>query len=181
MRLFHAATLGLCAACAGCSRGAPAGEGPPLGAATSTSLPAAASGARVDPPAAPSASVAALPGALPVGRPRLRDGGATLSNAGLPAVVVQRIVRQNFGRFRLCYENGLRTDPFLAGTVKVRFVIETDGAVGVVSDAGSDLTDRGVVACVERGFGNLSFPSPASGAVAVVYPIYFSPGEPPTP
>ena len=35
------------------------------------------------------------------------------SNGRLPAEVIQRIVRQNFGRFRLCYEAGLRGNPSL--------------------------------------------------------------------
>ena len=41
--------------------------------------------------------------------------GATQVNGRLPPEVIQRIVRQNFGRFRLCYENGLRNNPNLAG------------------------------------------------------------------
>lgn len=35
--------------------------------------------------------------------------GATSVSGRLPPEVVQRIARQSFGRFRLCYENGLRT------------------------------------------------------------------------
>ena len=44
-------------------------------------------------------------------------------NGKLRPEVVKRIVRQNFGRFRLCYENGLRTNPKLAGKVVVTFTI----------------------------------------------------------
>ena len=53
-------------------------------------------------------------------------------NGRLPPEVIQRIVRQNFGRFRLCYENGLRNNPNLQGRVSVRFVIGRDGAVSNV-------------------------------------------------
>jgi len=35
--------------------------------------------------------------------------GATTVNGRLPPEVIQRIVRQNYGRFRLCYENGCVT------------------------------------------------------------------------
>jgi hypothetical protein len=107
--------------------------------------------------------------------PKIREG-ATSVNGRLPAEVITRIVRQNFGRFRLCYENGLRSNPNLQGRVAVRFVIDRGGAVSMTSDAGSDLPDRTVVQCVVRGFGNLSFPSPEGGLVTVVYPISFSPG-----
>jgi hypothetical protein len=174
-------------AVAGCSRGGPAGDDPAHAAAGA--VPAAASSARLAPvlgdASAPSATTTAP--ALPLPPPgsaahhpppRIRDEGPALSSAGLPAEVVQRIVRQNFGRFRLCYESGLHLDPTLAGTVRVRFVVETDGAVGTVSDAGSTLPDSGVVACIERGFGSLSFPAPAGGALTVTYSLSLMPGSP---
>ncbi len=108
--------------------------------------------------------------------PSLRQG-QTQVNGRLPPEVIQRIVRQNFGRFRLCYENGLRTNPSLAGRVAIKFVIDRSGAVSTSQDGGSDLPDQGVVQCVVRGFGNLSFPQPEGGIVTVVYPIIFNPGD----
>ena len=117
-----------------------------------------------------------LGGAHQTKAPSLRQG-ATQVNGRLPPEVIQRIVRQNFGRFRLCYENGLRTNPNLQGRVSVKFVIDRSGSVSTASDGGSDLPDQGVVGCVVRGFGNLSFPQPEGGIVTVVYPISFSPGD----
>ena len=102
--------------------------------------------------------------------------GQTSASGRLPAEVIQRIVRQNFGRFRLCYENGLRTSPNLQGRVAVRFIIGRDGAVSGVGNGGSDLPDSRVVSCVVGAFYGLSFPAPESGIVTVVYPISFSPG-----
>jgi hypothetical protein len=102
--------------------------------------------------------------------------GATQVSGRLPPEVIQRIVRQNFGRFRLCYENGLRNNPNLQGRVSVRFVIGRDGAVSNVSNGGSDMPDGGVVSCVVRAFYGLSFPQPEGGIVTVTYPIMFSPG-----
>ena len=94
----------------------------------------------------------------------------------LPPEVIQRIVRQNFGRFRLCYENGMRGNPSLAGRVAVRFVIGRDGAVSNVGNGGSDLPDAAVVSCVVRAFYGLSFPQPDGGIVTVTYPIVFTAG-----
>ena len=108
--------------------------------------------------------------------PRMREGAVTV-NGRLPPEVVRRIVRQNFGRFRLCYEGGLRKNPKLAGTVTTRFTIDTSGAVANPADAGSTLADKTVVACVVRGFGALSFPQPEGGTVVVSYPIELAPGE----
>ncbi|MCL2724406.1 MAG: AgmX/PglI C-terminal domain-containing protein [Polyangiaceae bacterium] len=95
----------------------------------------------------------------------------------LPADVIQRIVRQNFGRFRACYENALRTNPNLSGRVTVKFVVDRSGGVSMAQDGGSDLADQGVVSCVVRSFTNLSFPQPEGSIVTVIYPIMFTPGD----
>jgi hypothetical protein len=102
--------------------------------------------------------------------------GTTSASGRLPPEIIQRVVRQNFGRFRLCYEDGLRRNPNLQGRVAVRFVIGRDGAVSNVGQGGSDLPDGAVVACVQRAFYGLSFPPPESGIVTVTYPISFNPG-----
>src|SRR5262249_10256346 len=70
--------------------------------------------------------------------PSLRMGAASVSGR-LPPEVIQRIVRQNFGRMRLCYERGLAHNPSLQGRVVTRFLIAPNGAVKSVNDGGSDL------------------------------------------
>lgn len=125
---------------------------------------------------APASSLGRL-GSSRGGAPSLRQG-AVMVNGKLPTEVIQRIIRQNFGRFRLCYENGLRTNAKLAGRVTVKFTIEKSGAVVNPGDGGSDLPDKTVIGCVVKGFSNLSFPSPASGIVNVTYPIIFAPPSP---
>lgn len=101
----------------------------------------------------------------------------TTVNGRLPAEVIQRVVRQNYGRFRNCYESALRTNPALSGRIATKFVIDRNGAVSMAQDGGSDLPDRNVVSCVVRSFSNLSFPTPDGGLVTVTYPIQFTPGE----
>jgi hypothetical protein len=107
--------------------------------------------------------------------PAVRQGAVTV-NGRLPPEVIQRIVRQNNGRFRLCYENGLRSDPKLAGRVTVRFVIGRKGEVASAEDGGSDLPDKATVSCVVRAFSALTFPEPEGGIVTVTYPVVFQPG-----
>ena len=109
-----------------------------------------------------------------IGGPQVRMGGTTVSGR-LPAEVIQRIVRQRFGQFRLCYENGLRHNPALAGRVVVRFIIGRDGAVQSSADGGSTLPDPEVVSCIVRAFYGLSFPAPEDGIVTSTYPIVLSP------
>jgi hypothetical protein len=108
--------------------------------------------------------------------PRIREDVVEIKGH-LPPEVIQRIVRQNFGRFRLCYENGLRNNPDLQGRVTVKFIIDRSGAVSATQDGGSDLPDQQAVQCVVRAFHNLSFPQPEGGMVTVVYPIMFNPGD----
>jgi len=108
--------------------------------------------------------------------PRIREPEITV-NGHLRPEVIQRIVRQNFGRFRFCYEGGIRNNPNLQGRVAVKFVVSRSGAVARTADGGSDLPDQNVVQCVVRAFDELSFPPPEAGMVTVVYPIVFSPGD----
>ena len=110
--------------------------------------------------------------------PRIRQG-ATQVSGRLPPEVIQRIIRQNFGRMRRCYEEGLRVSPNLSGRVMVRFVIGQDGSVRAATSAGGDMADRRVAECVVRSFNEIKFPAPEGGVVTVVYPILFSPAEAP--
>jgi hypothetical protein len=113
--------------------------------------------------------------ARPYSAQRLREGKVTV-NGQLPPEVVQRIVRQNFGRFRLCYDSGLKRARALAGQVAVHFVIDTSGSVSRTErDPTTTMTDAEVVSCVIRSVGDLSFPQPQGGPVDVVYPMMFSP------
>ncbi|HEY6728459.1 MAG TPA: AgmX/PglI C-terminal domain-containing protein [Polyangiaceae bacterium] len=114
-------------------------------------------------------------GRKPNDPPRMREGVSQVSGR-LPPEVIQRIVRQNFGRFRMCYEQGLASNPNLEGRVAVRFAISGDGSVAHVQNGGSDLPDSKVVGCVVSAFYGVSFPKPENGIVTVTYPIMFSPG-----
>jgi hypothetical protein len=109
------------------------------------------------------------------GVPSVRMATDSTVSGRLPKEVIQRVVRQNYGRFRNCYEMGLRTNPNLEGRVVARFVIGRDGAVSNVSASG-DVPDAAVKSCVASAFYGLSFPSPDNGIVTVSYPIMLTPG-----
>jgi hypothetical protein len=97
----------------------------------------------------------------------------------LAADLIQRVVRDNFGRFQVCYDDALPAHPGLAGRVAVKFIINARGAVALASDAGSDLADPDVVSCVVRAFDVLTFPESHDSAITVIYPLVF--GPPPSP
>ncbi len=107
--------------------------------------------------------------------PQMRpDGNVELSGHIAPEVI-QRVVRNNFGRFRNCYMNGLRDNPSLAGRVVARFTVDRQGMVSSAQDGGSSLPNRQVVSCVVKAFYSLSFPEHDGGIVTVVYPLALQP------
>lgn len=100
--------------------------------------------------------------------------GSTQVNGRLPPEAIQRVVRQNFGRMRQCYESSLLRQPTLEGRISVKFIIGRDGAVAMASANESSFSDSSVDACVVRAFQDMSFPQPEGGIVTVVYPLTFS-------
>ena len=111
-----------------------------------------------------------------IGTPGIRVG-ATSVNGRLPPETIQRIVRKNFGRFRLCHENALRLRPPRSReSVTVRFLIDRLGAVATAADGGElpgrcdddRLRDPGVHGAVVPG-------ARRCRTVTVVYPIAFAP------
>lgn len=110
-----------------------------------------------------------------VGSPTMRPGTTKVLGGRLPAETIRRIVRQNHGSFRSCYEQGLGRNPSLEGRVSARFMIDRDGSVSNVANGGSDLPDSQVVDCVLRVYYRLSFPAPEGGVVSVTYPLNFQP------
>jgi hypothetical protein len=109
------------------------------------------------------------------GKPSMRAADPSVSGR-LPPEVIQRIVRQSFARMKLCYENGLSSEPHLGGRITVDFVIDGDGNVAsATAGASSDFPDKRVEQCVLGAFLSLTFPRPEGGIVRVSYPIEFRP------
>jgi hypothetical protein len=96
----------------------------------------------------------------------------------LPAEVVQRIVRQNFGRFRLCYDKALGRDPSLTGRITAHVVVDPTGAVVKSEIAPGGLADDDARACMKHGFDSLSYPQSDGASTDFRYAIEFSPAPP---
>jgi len=103
--------------------------------------------------------------------------GKTEVTGKLPPAVVRRILRANFPRLRMCYEQGLKRDPGLKGTVALRFVINTKGEIESSAVAGGTLTDPAVASCANAVVRTLSFPQPEEGKVAVKFTPEFKMNE----
>lgn len=119
---------------------------------------------------------AAVSDAGPPRAPSITHGPVDVE--GLTSEFVQRIVRQNQGALRLCYEEGLRRRPGLRGQITVKFEIDSAGLARRVDDGASDMDDTIVIDCVRAVIGRLSFASPDGGVARVRYSWTFEP-EPP--
>ncbi len=107
----------------------------------------------------------------PAGRVRV---GSPAVVGPLPAEIIQRVVRRHEAEFRRCYERGLIRNPHLTGRATTRLVLDRDG-VASAANGGSDLPDSRVVRCVVERFAALPFPTPPTGTVRVVAPLWFEP------
>ena len=97
---------------------------------------------------------------------------------GIPAEVIRRVVLRNIGQVNRCYEQGLATNPGLAGRVAVRFVIGSNGSVLSSAPTSDTLGMPSVSACIAGAVQRWSFPVPAdSGAITVTYPFSLIPAD----
>jgi hypothetical protein len=92
---------------------------------------------------------------------------------------IERVVRQNFGRFRLCFELGMRDHPSLQGRVALKLLVSASGASLPIEER-SNMTDSSTIACIVRGIRNLAFPSAQAGT-AGGFSLTLSPRPPDPP
>ena len=83
---------------------------------------------------------------------------------GVSPEIVRRILRQSYGRYRLCYEKGLGRNRKLTGTAAMLFDIGLDGRVSAMKDDGSTVPDAKVARCIREATVQLSFPMPDPAA-----------------
>ena len=86
--------------------------------------------------------------------------------------LVDQVVRAHYDPFRACYDVARRRNPSLAGVVQMGFVVSTMGNVTSAFDAGGNLDDDAVRACVVSAFGKLVFPPqerPTGGRYGFVF------------
>jgi hypothetical protein len=104
---------------------------------------------------------------------RAPKANGSVIGGGAHAADIEAVVHLHMGQFRRCYLNGLRKNPALAGTVRVRFDLDARGDVTKAQDDSSDLPDAGVVACVVSLFRTLLIEG--AGPSSAGYAIAFAP------
>lgn len=126
--------------------------------------------------AAPEPAVAKAPKSSPKGKSAPAPSKPAPAGATLDRDAILAGVRSISPRARTCYENALRKQPSLKGTLTVSFVIGSNGRVSTAS--GSGFPDATVTECVSKAFMTLRFAAPADGKpVPVKYPLTFQPSK----
>ena len=102
-------------------------------------------------------------------------GAGTVDSAEIDQARLDAFVRARIGGLRACYETELRLDPRMGGTVRVRFVIRTTGAVSDVVVGREGLESATMADCLARILRTWTTPFRPSTAVPVEYPFVFRP------
>jgi hypothetical protein len=85
------------------------------------------------------------------------------ANGALDAAAITAVARRQSGQLRYCYEQALRADPTLSGTMRIEVSVTAAGTAE--SPRASGLGDETLAACMSRSIGRAAFP-PASGATS---------------
>lgn len=102
---------------------------------------------------------------IPLGREAIIGGG-------LDRDLISDVINRNLGQIRFCYEQGLQSDPALAGRVAVDFTIGGQGQVKVASVGSTTVNSKLVEDCILLRLKTWKFPLPEGGAdVKVSYPF----------
>lgn len=100
--------------------------------------------------------------------------GATLrvsatTSGTLPEPVVSRIVRTNIAALRACYETALRTEPTLAGTMRIEGSVSAAGTATNVRASG--LGDATLQTCMSQAIARAAFP-PDEGPTSITVSVH---------
>jgi tetratricopeptide (TPR) repeat protein len=103
-----------------------------------------------------------------LGAGRLEGTGASVSvsataNGALDAAAVTAVARRQSGQLRHCYEQALRADPSLAGTMRIEVSVTAAGTAE--SPRASGFGDATLAGCMSSAVGRAAFP-PASGTTS---------------
>jgi TonB family protein len=87
---------------------------------------------------------------------------------------VYGVIRKRIGGVRFCYESQLKTNPSLAGKIRVQFVIGSSGSVTSCSVVSNSMGNTLVQECICRMVRRWKFSTPDEGTVTVGYTFIFS-------
>ena len=87
--------------------------------------------------------------------------------------IIDRLIRNNLGYIKWCYEKQLNVNPDLEGKIVIDFIIGMDGLVKSSRVRNTTMHNQLVESCIARRIRTIRFPSPGAGIVQVFYPFLF--------
>lgn len=106
----------------------------------------------------------------------VRVGGSVGDATGeLPKPVIKAYIATKMGAIKACYQKGLQSNPDLSGKIKVKFLIQPNGAVNPAKIDESTIGNDAVENCVLNNVKAWKFPQAKGGGITnVVYPFVFA-------
>lgn len=125
------------------------------------------------------ASIAfALPVNAQIVSPAIRLRHLVVSDPGAREIAA-RVLGMNFGRYRACYDEALRTTTLLDGRVRIRIEVANDGTVPSTSVLETSRGMQSVAVCAAHASETLSFPTrPAPWRMDVDWVFFIPDGRP---
>ena len=115
--------------------------------------------------------------AEPAKKPRVPAGDPWECSGDLAATEIRRVLGEEQGAIRSCYERQLRNNNQLQGDVVLQVRIGSDGRVAATRVRGN-LKDNDVKNCMQSIAKGWSFPAPSGGTCAVFEaPYHFTPKQ----
>lgn len=117
----------------------------------------------------------AEPEPTPETRPASGTAPPLQCNGRIDAAQVREVIRGTPSKqVQTCYENGLKNNNLLQGSMEVQLTIGVTGAVREVA-VGGTLRNRQVYSCVRRVARTWKFPPPQGGCVRINAPFQMTP------
>ena len=91
-------------------------------------------------------------------------------------ILMRKVIRKNLKKIKSCYVSELNKTPTLSGSVKVQFVITSNGTVSKSSIQSSTMNNKTVENCIASHIEKFKFPKPSNRQAAIVtFPFSFHP------
>lgn len=100
-----------------------------------------------------------------------------MTTGSLDSASVAKVIRNNYGRIKYCYERVMKRQANLHGKVTIELTINTRGKAGNFRVVEDQLHSRQVVRCVMRRLRSFRFPKAKDGDVTVELPFLFQKGQ----
>jgi outer membrane biosynthesis protein TonB len=111
------------------------------------------------------------------GRFKMAKPSDVIGTGTLSQSKINRTIKRYSRALQACYENELKKDSSLQGTIKVQFTIPPSGRASRVNVIKNTIGSRAVAKCISTQIKRWRFAKPKGGEVTVAYPFVFTPAN----